>query len=103
MSVECILLGTLATFGLSSLLYYWSGFDWLRQRCGVYYVDERDVSVTFWGRQLQCFWCVVVWVSVPISVLTYLAPLLLLPLAYTGGAILLAKGGRIIWRSMTDG
>lgn len=98
-----ILLGVLATFGLSALLYYWSGFEWLRERAGVYFIDEHGDSITFIGRQLQCFWCVTVWVSIPISLLAHFAPTALYPLAFSGGAILLGKGGRIIWRSMTDG
>jgi len=103
MSVEGIILGTLATFGLSALLYYWDGFEWLRTRAGVDMVDEYGRPVTFWGRQLHCFWCISIWVSIPISVLVCTAPLSLCPLAYVGGTILLAQGGRIIWRAMTDG
>ena len=103
MSVEVILLGVLSTWCLSCLLYYWSGLEWLRDRAGVYFVDDDGDSITFAGRQLQCFWCVAVWVGIPVVVLAYLAPAALYYPAFVGGTILLAKGGRIIWRSMTNG
>lgn len=103
MSVERLVLGVLATWTLSALLYYWSGFEWLRVRAGIDMVDEFDQPITFWGRQLHCFWCVVLWVSVPVAAVVYFAPLVLTPLAFAGGAMLLSKGGRVIWREMADG
>jgi len=102
MSVEQIIVGILATWCVSALLYYWNGFEWLRCRVGVYEVDEHDCPISFCGRLLHCFWCVALAVSVPIAVLAYTAPLLLLPFAYAGGAMLLSKGGRVIWRGMEE-
>ena len=103
MTVSSLILGSLATWGLSALLYYWDGFNWLRTRAGVDMVDETGRPITFWGRQLHCFWCIAVWVSIPVSVLILTAPLLLYPPAFVGATIFLGQGGRIIWRAMTDG
>ena len=103
MNANSIVLGILSTWCLSSLLYYWQGFQGLREEAGVYWLNEHGEPDTFWGRQLHCFWCVALWTSVPISLLAYFAPVLLYPLAFAGGTMLLSKGGRIIWRSMTDG
>jgi len=102
-SVERIAVGILATWCLSALLYYWNGFDWLRCRAGVYEVDELDCPLSFCGRLLHCFWCVALVVSVPVWALAYFIPWALYPLACAGGAMLLSKGGRIIWAVMQDG
>lgn len=100
MSVEAISLGILSTWGLSALLYYWSGFDWLRNLAGMYMVDEHDRPITFWGKQLNCFWCIAMWVCIPVAVLVCVAPRILLPTAFWSATMLLSKGGRIIWQEM---
>lgn len=102
MSVEQLVVGILTTWCVSALLYYWSGFDWLRCRAGVYQTDERGCPISFCGRLLHCFWCVALVVSIPVAVLVCVAPLALLPFAYAGGAMLLSHGGRVIWRSMSE-
>lgn len=103
MTLTDLLLGTLAAWGASALLYDWRGLAWLHRIAKTDVVDERDQSVTFVGRQLQCFWCIAVWVSLPITALAYLAPWALYPLAITAATLLLSKGGRIIWANMMEG
>jgi hypothetical protein len=95
-------LAVLATWGLSALLYYWKGFAWLHRWAKTDVVDKNGQSVTFVGRQLQCFWCITVWVSVPMTILALFQPWFLYPFALTGASILLSKGGRIIWQAMQE-
>ena len=97
-----IVLGVLATWGLSALLFYWKGLEALHRWAKTDVVDEQGRSVTWIGRQLQCFWCIAVWASVPVSVLARFVPVALYPLAFAGGAMLLSKGGRIVWAVMQE-
>ncbi len=92
------LIAALATIVHSAAIWYGKEFAWLRERAGVYYLDSEGKSVTFWGRQLQCFWCVSFWVSLPVSLFAWLWPVILIPPALSGAAILLSGGGRTIWR-----
>lgn len=97
MNMSIIALAILATWGLSALIYFWKGLEWLHKLAGGY-----DDPPSWLGRQLNCFWCVSVIVSFPVSLLAYFAPWALYPPALTGASILLAKGGRIIWANMQE-
>lgn len=54
------------------------------------------------ARQMECFWCVTFWVSLPVAVVLWLWWFALIPFALSGAAILLSSGGRVIWREMVD-
>ncbi|MBF6594535.1 MAG: DUF1360 domain-containing protein [Thermaceae bacterium] len=87
MSLEAILLGTLAVWRVTHLLQAEDG-PWnlgLRLR--------QAAESGFWGQLLDCFYCLSLWVAVPVSLL--LAPGwregVLLWLGLSGGAILLQR------------
>lgn len=55
--------------------------------------------------QLDCFWCVTFWVSLPIAVIITLPWYwwtALVPFALSGAAILLSGAGRTIWRATNE-
>lgn len=65
-------IAALATWRLTSTLVYGSVLQKFRERIGVYECDlYTDRSYTFLGRQLGCFWCASLWVSMPIAALCY--------------------------------
>lgn len=88
----------LATWRIAAALYYefgpWDVFLRLRNRAAL--------TSPFWDKQLACFWCCTFWAALIVLpfYLWFWWPLL--PMAFSGAAILLASGGRIIWREMTD-
>ena len=100
-----VVLGVLATWRLSTLLYWEKGpFDLcqkLRDRACLYR-DAEGQPMSWLGRQLLCYWCVTFWVGFAVAPLAYFAPWLLWPLALSAGAVLLSQGGRTIWRAMED-
>jgi hypothetical protein len=108
-----IAVGVLATWCISTLLYAWKGFDWLRTAAGVYgpyeiYYDdltgeECQRVVTLHGRVLACFWCLSLLVGAVLTPIVILEWRLLVPFALAGGSMLLSKGGRTVWRMQTDG
>ena len=87
----------LAAWRLTTFLVYVRWTDSLLARVGVEMVDERGVPVTFLGKIFGCFWCM----SFPVALLcTLLAAttwgsLLLLPLACSGGAIIMNHVSRV--------
>lgn len=93
----------LASWRISCLFYYdrgpWDLFDRLRYRAGVYLDPEHR---SFWGKQLACFWCVSLWVSLGVVIVGLFYPVILLPFAVGGAAVLLSGGGRLIWRDIVD-
>lgn len=92
------LAGCLATWAIASLLYFEFGpadvFLKLRN-----YAALRS---PFWDAQFTCFWCCTRIGAVVAFVLYLIAPILLYPLAFSGAAILLTHGGRIIQKEMQD-
>lgn len=82
-----VLVAVLATWRLASMLYYQNGvFEKLRARV----------------RYLDCFWCctnVAACIILPLYVWFWWA---MLPLSFSGGAILLTQGGRIIYHEMVE-
>ncbi len=101
MLAEIVLL-SLATWRVSVALYYeygpWDWFARLRTRAGVYDPDKG-----FWGKQLSCFWCCSFWAALIVLLLWVLCWPFVVVLALSGAVTILAKGGRIIWREMSDG
>ena len=95
-----IILCGLATWRLSSLLHTEDAFEFLRKWIGIENDEEGYPAVwpdTFWGNIFHCFWCLTLFVSVPLSILAVLAAevyaVWLLPiwLAYSAIAIWLEK------------
>ena len=96
------LLLSFATWRVSSLLYDeagpWNVFIWLRERLGIEHDDGVPVIYPKWAEILECFWCITVWVSFGLVILTALLrglspwDTILLWLASSGGAILIEVG-----------
>lgn len=87
----------LATWRISASLYYGKEFSWLRYRLTAE-TDTDDVPLKFWGRQIECFWCVSFWVALPVTAVAFVWWPVLVPFALSGAAVLLSGGGRTIWR-----
>jgi len=83
----------LATWRLSSWLYYEKGAEGVR----AFLCRWRWAA-----RQVCCFWCVTFWAALVCTVVLFLWWYALIPLALSGAAILLSGGGRIIWREMVS-
>jgi hypothetical protein len=89
-----LIIAALATWRIAAWLWYEHGADRMRG------------WLSRWGwaaRQVSCFWCVSLWVSLPVLLIAWLWPWALLPFALSGAAVLLSGGGRVIWREMVDG
>jgi hypothetical protein len=92
------LIAILATWRIAAALYFEYGpwNMWLRLR------QWADDNSPFWSKQLNCFWCctgIAALLVLPFY-LWFLWPLY--PVAFSGAAVLLAQGGRIVWREMTE-
>lgn len=98
-----IIIAILATWRISAALFYEYTFATVRDRAGVHYLGSDGRPITFWGKQLSCFWCVTTWVGsvVGIIAMTPAWPILV-PFAISGGAVLLSGGGRTVWRLTKD-
>jgi hypothetical protein len=97
MSAFDLLLGVLATWRLSALLCYDYSMEWLRQLAKVDFVDDQDVSITYAGRILSCFWCTSLFVGIQVVVLLiFKLHWTLLPFALSGGSIILNHWTRIV-------
>ena len=62
----------LATWRLSSLLHTEDAFEWLRKWIGIENDEEGYPAIypeTFWGNVFDCFWCLSLVVSVPVTAL----------------------------------
>ena len=88
---------TLATWRLATMLYMEQGPAdvWLKLRILV-------SRWAFWNEQINCFWCCTVLAALVIWPLYVWAPWLVVPLGLSGGAVLLSKGGRVVWREMSE-
>jgi hypothetical protein len=107
MDLHKIIVGVSATWFVAASLVYWDGpcdvFAKLREAVGTNYTDDDGKSITFLGRQFQCFWCAAAWVSFPAALILLIDWQILLPPALAGGALLLSHQGRMVWRKMADG
>lgn len=88
----------LATWRIAAALYfeYGPGDVFLRLR---QWADDNNL---FWSKQLNCFWC-----CAGIAALLVLPFYLwlvwpLYPVAFSGAAVLLTHGGRIVQKEMID-
>lgn len=86
-----IAVGVLACWRLAAMLYYENG-PW-----NVFYNLRYKVPGA-----MSCFWCLTLWTGLLVTPLVIWFWWPLLPLAISGGAMLLSHGGRMIWRQMTD-
>lgn len=106
MEPTTLIVAILATWRITALLYYdygpWDVFLKLRERAGVWIVDENGKPVTFWGKLFTCFWCLSLWVGLCVTPLALWCWWILLPFALSGAAVLLSGGGRVIWRTMAE-
>jgi len=70
------LLCGLATWRLTSLLHTEDAFEWLRKWIGIENgPDGHPVEYPdgLWGNVFNCFWCLTLFVSFPLSILVVLA------------------------------
>ena len=87
------LVGTLATWRVTVWLYMDKGVFNLMGRW------RERVTSGWLLDQFSCFWCLSSWAALLVAPWVIVWPLLL-PLAMSGAVILLAQGGRIVWRAM---
>jgi hypothetical protein len=101
------LVGTLATYRLTSLLYRevgpWNLMSRIRNFFGIVHdydeVTRKELGhphgypITFWGKLFECFWCLSVWVGAGVTIIIALGGTwILVPLALSGAAILCVEG-----------
>jgi len=88
----------LATWRIAAAVYYEYGpgdvFRGLR--------DWADEYSPFWSKQLNCFWCCTLWAALLVLPFWLWFPWPLYPLAFSGAAVLLSSGGRILWREISE-
>ena len=88
----------LATWAIAAMFYFeygpWDCFAKLR--------NWAALNSEFWHSQLECFWCCTRWAALLAFLLYLVAPILLYPLAFSGAAVLLTHGGRIVQKEMLD-
>lgn len=86
----------LAAFRITTFFVYERWTEKLRAKAGVDFRDDLGVPITFWGKVLDCFWCVSL-VSGTLAIGISYTPVwwLLLPLACSASAILLNHMARI--------
>lgn len=91
-----LIVAILASFRLTTFIVYERWLEPLRMRAGVDFTDEFGVPLSFWGKILDCFWCVSLFAGSLVVGVAY-TPVwwLLLPLAVSAGAILLNHLARI--------
>jgi hypothetical protein len=88
---------------LVAALALWRVSAWLWYEHGAQGVRAWLCRWRWAGCQVSCFWCVTVWMSIPVALAWWLWWPVLVPLALSGAAILLSGGGRVIWREIVDG
>lgn len=86
----------LAAFRITAFIVYERWAEPLRARAGVDFVDEFGVPISFWGKVLDCFWCVSLFAGLLTVGVAYTpAWWLLLPLACSAGTVLMNHVARI--------
>ncbi len=83
-------------------LALWRVSAWLYFEHGAQGIREWLCRSSFWAGQVCCFWCVTLWMSVPVALAAWLWWPALVPLALSAAAVLLSGGGRVIWHEMMD-
>ncbi len=93
-----LLVACFATWRIAAMLYYehgpWNVWRHLRE-----WADEFS---PFWSQQLNCFWCCTGIAALLVLPFYLWFPWPLYPVAFSGAAILLTHGGRIIHKEMLD-
>jgi hypothetical protein len=117
-----LIVGALATWRISILIWYEDGpFDVYKSirdyiaLKGTPKMMHGGLNSELWFKhnyfweyilhQVECFWCISFWVSLPISLLIILPWhqwVILIPFALSGVATLLSGAGRTIWRASND-
>ena len=109
--VERLVVAALATFRVALSIYYARGIlAWVHNLAWADQEerDEKGEPTTrvgrlrdWFGAQLECFWCVATWVSIPMAVIAF-TPLwwVLVPSAFSCVAVLIyTKYGEKYWGS----
>lgn len=113
-----LVIAVLAAWRISVAIWYEDGpFDqykyfrlWVENNAKPEMVHGDDGEVEFVERvfwkeiyhQIECFWCVSFWVSLPITIIITLPWYwwtALIPFALSGAVMLLGGAGRTIWRA----
>lgn len=81
------LVACLATWRISNIIYEEKIFESVRARLGVF--RDGSYNDTFIANLLSCFWCVSVWVGIACTIVTAVAPVVLLPFALSAAAIMI--------------
>lgn len=83
-------------------LALWRCSAWLFYEHGAQNVRAWLCRWPWAAQQVACFWCVTFWLSGPVALMAWMWWHGLIPLALSGACILLAGGGRVIWREMVS-
>jgi len=88
----------LATWRIAAALYfeYGPGDVFVRMR------NWAALNSPFWDKQLTCFWCCTTLAALVVLPFYLLLPWPLYPVAFSGAAVLLTHGGRIVQKEMQD-
>jgi len=103
------LLAILATWRLAELLYFEDDYGPFNVALTLRkFLAKLSAKNKFWVlvcSELQCYWCCAFWAALPVTAIVAQSwrEVILLPFALSGAAILLSGGGRILWRTMTNG
>jgi len=63
-----LVLAMLACFKISMVLVHEKWGDTIRDKAGVWAVNQAGEALTFWGRVLSCFWCTSALVAIPLAI-----------------------------------
>lgn len=89
-----VIVGALATWRVAAYLYTDKGLFGEMQR-----LRDRISHGDGWLlEQFTCFWCLSIWAAIFVTPVALIAWPMLVPVAFSGVAILLSHGGRTIWR-----
>lgn len=94
-----VLVGAFATWRVAAYLYTDKGLFGEMQELR----DRISQSDGWLLEQFTCFWCLSAWTALVVAPVALVAWPILLPVAFSGVAILLSHGGRTIWRYSVDG
>ena len=84
------------------ILATWRLACWLWRESGAQPIRALVCRWPWGAGQISCLWCVSFWVALPVTALAVWFWVPLVPLALSGGAMLLSGAGRTIWREMVD-
>jgi hypothetical protein len=96
-----LVVALLATWRLAAALYYEGGEDPFGLVMRLRVLAQRRSP--YWQEQLSCFWCCATWAALLVWPAYVWAAWVLVPLALSGGVMLLTHGGRFIATDMKQG